>query len=146
MWMTAEMKALLDAGATPEQVRVDISLKRMKPLLVKWMMTAWKQLRTRDAMIRKGWDKAGLGEVTKSDVQRESLRQASVRKLFASQIEGEEDDPTASVCVELEDDMDDADVEDDEDELNVDMCLAAAIEDKPMVLRLLISIVVLLSV
>jgi hypothetical protein len=55
---------------------------------------------------------------------------------LSNTVEGEEDDPAASinsVNVELEDEMDDADVEDDEEELDIDICLAAAIEDKPMV-------------
>jgi hypothetical protein len=129
---------LLDAGATPEQLRVDVGLKRMKPLLVKWMMTAWKLLRTRDAMIRKGWAKAGLGDVMNADVQKEAMKQALSRQLLSAHAEGQEDEPEIlanSVPVELEDEMenDDDDIEDDEEELDIDVCLAAAVEDKPMV-------------
>ena len=140
LWTTAEMKALLDAGATPEQLRVGVGLKRMKPLLVKWMMTAWKLLRTRDAMIRKGWAKAGLGDVMNADVQKEAMKQALSRQLLSAHAEGQEDEPAIfanSVPVELEDEMenddDDDDIEDDEEELDIDVCLAAAVEDKPMV-------------
>jgi hypothetical protein len=137
-WMTGEMRALLEAGANAHEVRVDVKMARMKPLLVKWMMTSWKQLRARDAMIRKGWSTAGLGDVMDADVQREAMRQVLSQQLSLMGNEGEveQDAGSAADAIELEEEEmngDDGDVEEDEEEIDVDVCLAACVEERPMV-------------
>jgi hypothetical protein len=136
-WMTAEMRALLDAGATPDTLRVEVGMVRMKPLLVKWLMVAWKQLRARDAMIRKGWSTAGLGDVMNAEVQREAMRMVVSKQLVLVGAEGEgtEEEPASAADtfeVEGEDD-DEEDVEEDEEEVDVDACLAACVEERPVV-------------
>jgi hypothetical protein len=135
-WMTAEMRALLDAGATADTLRVDVGMVRMKPLLVKWLMTSWRQLRGRDAMIRKGWTTAGLGDVMNAEIQREAMRLVVSRQLaLDAGGEGtEEDGSSAADAAEVqEEDDDDEYVEEDEEEIDVDVCLAACVEERPVV-------------
>jgi hypothetical protein len=137
-WMTAEMRALLDAGATADTLRVDVGMARMKPLLVKWMMASWKQLRGRDAMIRKGWETAGLGDVMKSEVQREAMRLVISKQLVMIGADGEEAELDGSSAADLaeileEENDGDEEVEEDEEEIDVDVCLAACVEERPVV-------------
>ena len=46
---------------------------RMKPLVVKWMMTSWKKLKTHTVMIKKGWTLPCLDAVMNPDVQRKAM-------------------------------------------------------------------------
>jgi hypothetical protein len=136
-WMTEQMTGLLAAGATPETLRVDVGMHRMKPLLVKWLLSSWRQLRTRDAMIRKGWVTAGLGDVMNADVQREAMRLVVNNQLVLAGADGEgtEEEPaSAADTSEIEGEADDEEeVEEDEEEIDVDVCLAACVEERKVV-------------
>jgi len=109
----------------------------MKPLLVKWLLKSWRELRTREVMVRKGWAKSGLGDVMDTEVQKEAMRQALSRQLLAVNAEGEEEEPDAvanSTSVEMQEELEEDDeVEDDEEEVDIDVCLAAAVEDRPVI-------------
>lgn len=135
MWMTNEMTSLLKAGAAPEQLRVDTGMKRMKPLVVKWMMTAWQQLRARSVMIKKGW--TVLAGVMDDQVQKTAMSLVISQSLSMTVNDGKvEPEPVSqSDVMELEDESnqnEDEDIEDDEEEADIDICLAAVSEDRPI--------------
>lgn len=122
----------------PDQIKVDVGLYRMKPLLVKWMMTAWKALRERKGMIKSGWTKAGFGKVMLPEFQLESTNmiitgQLSIRD--KSQLEEEDCLSSADIEQRYEDVErdDDDEVADDEEEVNIDDALIAFIEETPVV-------------
>jgi hypothetical protein len=133
-WMNSELMALIKSGANPSQLKVDTGLARMKPLLVKWMYHSWSQLATRTVMIERGWAKCGLADVFDVTVQQQACKLIMTKQLgLESDDQPEEAESTseadAAMLQEEADACDAEDVEDDEEEMDVDVCLAACIED-----------------
>lgn len=138
-WMNSEIIALLQAGATPDQVRVDVGMAKVKPLLVKWVMHSWLSLGSRIELLKKGWLKAGLGDVLESKVQLEATKLVMSKQLTLEndkqqeEAEGISESDVAQLQADMDmcDDNEDSYVEDDEEEMDVDVCLAACLEEKP---------------
>ena len=89
-------------------------------------------------MIRKGWETAGLGDVMKSEVQREAMRLVVSKQLVMIGADGEEAELDGSSAADLaeileEENDGDEDVEEEEEEIDVDACLAACVEERPVV-------------
>ena len=136
-WMTNEVSDLLKAGAQPEQIKVDVGLHRMKPLLVKWMMLSWRALSENREMIKKGWGKAGMGKVMQADFQLESMNMIVNKELSLNSESQPEDDQSSAADIEeryedvILDNEDEA--ADDEEEVNINDALVAFIEARPVV-------------
>ena len=96
-WMTREIRSLLAAGAAPEEVRVNTGMVALKPLLVNWMVSSWQKLRMRTELIKKGWTKAGVGNVLDASQQLEALRLSFLNQPAA---EGEEAEPEVAVAAD----------------------------------------------
>jgi hypothetical protein len=96
MWMTREIGKQLKVGATPDKIKVNVGMVRLKPLLVEWMVSSWDKLRTRTALIKKGWEMAGLSAVFDARKQMEALRLIALNQL--AEADGEEEEPEAVVA------------------------------------------------
>lgn len=136
-WMTNEVSDLLKAGAQPDQIKVDVGLHRMKPLLVKWMMLSWRALSENRDMIKKGWAKAGLGKVMQAEFQLESMNTIiNMEPPVNSESEAEEDQASAADMEQRYEDVildDEDEVSDDEEEVNINDALVAFIEERPVI-------------
>jgi hypothetical protein len=73
-WMTYKIHHLIKGGAAPSEVKVDSGMTVMKPLLVEWVWSSWRDLKDRGELIVKGWGKCGLGEVLNAAKQVEAMR------------------------------------------------------------------------
>jgi nitrogen fixation/metabolism regulation signal transduction histidine kinase len=135
-WMTDQIRTLVAAGYHPEQLKVNVNMKEMKPLLVKWMMSAWKGLRGRQDMIKRGWNKAGFDQVMSTQFQGEALRKVCNLEVNVSdRLPGQEDDAASAADIEqkYDDAQDDGDeVEEDQEEINIDDALVSIVEERPL--------------
>ena len=76
-WSTAQYSEQIREGAEPAQMKLDTSIKTLKPLVTEWLYTAWKQLKQEKRMIRTGWDSLGFFKILDKAFQRDSLIQMS---------------------------------------------------------------------
>ena len=72
-WMATEIHLLIATGAAPSEVKVNTGMVRLKPLLVDWVYASWRSLKDNTALIQRGWEKCGLGEVLAPRRQVEGL-------------------------------------------------------------------------
>ena len=109
-WMACQIHLLIKNGAAPNELRVDTGMVALKPLLVDWVWESWRDLKDRTALIKKGWEKCGQGDVLVPSKQVEGLTFIADNMLRVKKLGNDEEKPAISV------DEDDSDVEDETDE------------------------------
>lgn len=130
-WMANEVGVLIRAGASPGSVKVDTGLVRMKPLLVKWLMSAWQRLKVQKALLKQGWSIAGFDKVYDAEFQNEALLKQARGELKTNE---EVEDELESAADEEDDAVEfdgPEEKEEEAEEMNVEEALAAAVEQRP---------------
>jgi len=121
----------LNDGMDPMEIRLDKSIKTLKPLVVKWLAEAWLKLQPQRLMISTGciWDKLGFAKLLDPTYQLAALKLKAEDLLNVNpEAElGEEKDQNMTNWNEDEED-DEADIDDNEEDGDVDTALAACIE------------------
>jgi hypothetical protein len=127
---------LIRNGATANQIRIDTGLGVLKPLVVEWLMQSWNKLKGMKRMIIKGWQKVGLDKMMDPATQEEARDEIGAGRLSLNDESGIEDDGTSAADLDdIIDEMnldEDDNPEDDEEEIDAEVCLAALIEDRPV--------------
>jgi len=108
--MATEIHLLIKNGAAPSELKVETGMATLKPLLVEWVWESWRELKQRTTLIKKGWEKCGLGDVLVERKQLEGLKFIADNIQRAEELAKEEVEPVISV------EEDDSDVEDEADE------------------------------
>jgi len=108
-WMADEIHLLIKSGAAPNELKVQTGMTKLKPLLVDWVWASWRDLKDRTELIKKGWEKCGLGDVLVERKQIEGLMFIADSIQQPEELGKEEDEPRISVV------DDDSDVEDEAD-------------------------------
>jgi DDE superfamily endonuclease len=140
-WTTDTLAAQLQAGTDDiPDLMIDKRMPVLKPLLVQWAWESWNLLRERREMLVKGWAKIGLDVIFDHERQRNAL--ANLFKagisldVFDGDVESAQDvseaDKLELLAEEEECDEDNA-VEEDEEEPDLDVCIAACLEEVPVI-------------
>lgn len=139
-WTTEMLTAGLrfDSNEVPD-CEIDRSMGTLKPKLVAWTFHAWNQLRERQAMIAKGWAKIGLDAIFKPERQSAALLRMATNGIKLDDVlDGTEEEPSSAADVlesyaEEEECEDDGAVEEDEEEPDINVSIAACLEDRAVV-------------
>ena len=124
-WMATAIHLLIKNGAAPNELKVSTGMVALKPLLVEWVWSSWRNLKDKTELIKKGWGKCGLGEVLEPTKQVEGLKFIADNAQRAADLAKEEAEP--AIVVE-EDDSDVEDETDESEDADVENTLAACLE------------------
>lgn len=131
-WTTTQTLAQIKSGGKPADVRITKDIKTLKPLVVKWMIEAWTKLKSKQEMIKTGWEKIGFDKLLDETFQKRAAQMVGKKELKldydleTEKIEEEKDE--ADVIEEEEDEEEEvADEEEDED---IESALSRCIEKR----------------
>lgn len=80
-WVIEQLTSQLqETGILPANMKLDIALATVRPWSLAWLLSAFKQLLTISAGIRRAYEKAGTMQLWDKDFQRRSVRE--VARLF----------------------------------------------------------------
>lgn len=140
-WTTDTLAAqlLADTDDIPDLV-IDKRMPVLKPLLVQWAWESWNLLLERWEMLVKGWAKIGLDVIFDHERQRNALANLFKAGISLDVFDGDaesaqdvsEADKLELLAEEEECDEDNA-VEEDEEEPDLDVCIAACLEEVPVI-------------
>jgi hypothetical protein len=131
--LTADLHSHTDDVPTCE---IDSSAGTLKPKLVEWAFNAWNQLRERQSMIAKGWTKIGLDGIFTAERQAAallSLATKGIRLDDPAEEMVEEDLASAADILDAHADEDEDAVEEDEEEADINVSIAACLEEKAII-------------
>lgn len=106
----------------------------LKPRVVEWALESWSMLRKRKEMIVRGWAKIGLDAIFKPERQTAALLHMLTRNINLDDApDGKEDEPESQAeeweILAEEEQCDEANaVEEDEEQVNMDVSIAACLE------------------
>jgi len=80
-WITACVTEMRKSGSNVEDIRIDTSIKKLKPLLVEWTLNSWKLLNSKTKFVKQGWENMGFAKTFNSEFQIESMRMVAAKQL-----------------------------------------------------------------
>ena len=84
-----------------EEVKVDMTLKTMKPQLCGWLYNAWLHI-ANESLIKMGWEKCGLSRPFEDNFQADALKENMLHPLFKDINQGEETVPNQDQAEDIE--------------------------------------------
>jgi hypothetical protein len=140
-WTTETLTSQLKTNISEiPDLLIDKRMPVLKPLLVQWAWDSWNLLRERREMLVKGWKKIGLDVIFDHERQMKALGNLLKAGISLDGYEGEvEDAQHVSEADQLEllaeeEECDEGNaVEEDEEEPDLDVCIAACLESAPIV-------------
>ena len=131
--LTAQLKS--DSEDIPS-CEIDKSMAVLKPRVVEWALESWSMLRKRKEMIVRGWAKIGLDAIFKPERQTAALLHMLTRNINLDDApDGKEDEPESQadeweILAEEEQCDEENAVEEDEEEVDMDVSIAACLESR----------------
>ena len=135
-WSTQQMFEQTSQGKKPAEAQLTKNIKALKPLVVKWMVNSWSQLKEKKEVIRKGWEKIGWSTIIDSEFQKKASQMVGRKELELNDSDGEQTEIENDKKDDDDDDDDDADDDDgdgddakeDEDDDSIEVALSRCIE------------------
>ena len=131
--LTADLQPDSDDVPTCE---IDRSMGTLKPKLVEWTFNAWNRLRERQSMIAKGWAKIGLDAIFTAERQAAALLSLTIKGIRLDDPADDKVEEEATSAADLLDayaEGDEDEVEEDEEEADINVSIAACLEEKAVI-------------
>jgi hypothetical protein len=125
-WSTTQYTEQIKAGTEPSEMKLNTSLKTLKPLVVEWIHSSWKKLNQEKQMIRSGWNSLGYFKILDREFQREALIKMSEEK------EEENENEVTQPIEDDEEDDDEGDCSDEDEDSDIIASLASCLEGYEM--------------
>jgi DDE superfamily endonuclease len=91
-WASNQVAVQCKAGVSTELIRLSTDLGTLKPVVVKWIHTAWRSVMEKNEGIRESWDKVGFFKILDTKFQLEALKQFTTKKIVLEE-ELKEEEP-----------------------------------------------------
>ena len=106
--MASTVAALLNDGQEVGNIKVDLSMQHLKQHIMKWLLNAWKRIKAKPDLIKKGWEKCGLLRAFEASFQAAAQERHNDGELFNAGLEAEP--PAAEEPAPLQVHEDDEDI------------------------------------
>lgn len=77
-WATKQYLGAHKAGISPADFKLDVSMHKVKPLLVKWLIAAWSSMKLEPNLVSNAWVAASLNRLLDPQFRARAVRSAGV--------------------------------------------------------------------